>query len=220
MVPGPGSALLVWQRANLLAPTRTDCRCDLLYCARMATSEDPPAAPVFLLSLRRRFLRNALFWLSLLGKWTLMDCLSIFITLGLYHLRASVSLVQAFQALDHECKPVCALLNTTTPGECDTICRDLDRAASLLQLPRGDVLFSLTMTGLVSMTCYCCATLLSISCSALVEHMEVTDRRALVSKQLRPRGPPPARPFCPVSGSCRSCSQQRRRGATLARMSA
>ncbi|KAL1503272.1 hypothetical protein AB1Y20_011327 [Prymnesium parvum] len=146
----------------------------------------------FYLPLRAATRRNVCFWLALFGKWTLMDCLSMFVILGLYHIRIPIPLATAYGALDHHCLPLCAMLNGTA---CGRVCDDVSRAAHHLSLPSGEVHASLTMSGQAAMTCYRLAALLSISSSALVEFVD--ERRRPAAERREALLAPPADPSAP-----------------------
>ena len=107
---------------------------------------------------------------------------------ALYKLDVSLTLSALLQ---HDAPPLCALLcgavSATEPHSCNALCQ---RAATVVgsrsqRSPQGDLLplsleaaGGLRNEGRLSMTFFCCGTLLSIACSALAEALEARARVA------------------------------------------
>eukprot|EP00966_Prymnesium_polylepis_P306007 7071503-Prymnesium_polylepis.1 len=96
--------------------------------------------------------------------------------MAVYHIQAQFPLSQVFQVLGRDCAPLCDMLNVTTTSACSEICQGIDDVAAHARLPTGSVSASLTMTGLNSMMCYCGAAVISITASAIIEHIEEIHR--------------------------------------------
>ena len=88
----------------------------------------------------RAVLRNALFWLTFFGKWTLLDCISVVVSISDGTTTSSGTLSAAFRYLSDNCLSLCVALNgttvVTTVGECEVICTDVQAVAALGILPR------------------------------------------------------------------------------------
>jgi len=119
--------------------------------------------------------RNALYWLTFGGKYTLMDALSMVVLLGLYRIQIPIRFSDAFALLGGECKPICEALTNST-GDCTHACAAIEQATNHARLPKGTIDAQLAMEGLVAMVCFCCAVLLSILASVVVDSLEESQR--------------------------------------------
>ena len=128
--------------------------------------------------------RNALYWLTFGGKYTLMDALSMVVLLGLYRIQIPIRFSDAFALLGGECKPICEALTNST-GDCTHACAAIEQATNHARLPKGTIDAQLAMEGLVAMVCFCCAVLLSILASVVVDSLEESQRLEHAQAQRR-----------------------------------
>ena len=139
----------------------------------------------FYLPLHPRRRRNANYWLSLFGKWTLADALVMTVVIGLFDLDVDMSFIKLWRELASNgdaaklCGLACSrLLNVSANStECVRGCREIDGLIGEIvfsesSLPSSDISLGLRIVGLAAMYCFCAAVVVSLSTGVAIEVLE------------------------------------------------